>query len=83
MNTTKPSRSSTKTLDVTLPGGASGAEGGDPTEGEMNVVGSSYRAIITERENKSLNRNAGPTRPSANPGMIPMVRQSQRKTGRV
>lgn len=78
-----PSRSTKKTVDATRPANPSPAQGGEPSEGENTGVGTKYSAVLKERANKSLNRNAGPERPSANPGMIPTVSQSVRKTGRI
>ena len=77
------SRSTKKKVDATLPGIGKVAEGGSPSEGEDSGAGSRYQTVLVERENKSLNRNAGPERPSANPGMIPTVGQGVRKTGRI
>lgn len=77
------SRSTKKTVEATLPGKPGGAAGGEPTEGEGVPAGVRYTAVLTERPNKSLNRNYGPVRPSANTGMVPTVSQGIRKTGRL
>ncbi len=76
------SRMQKHTHDATLPGRGSPAQSGMASEGEGGGVGTKYSAVLVERPNKSLNRNAGPERPSANPGTIPMVTQGSRKTGR-
>lgn len=77
------SRSTKKSVDATRPANPSPAEGGEPTDGENTGVGTKYSAVLVERTNKSVTRNYGPTRPSANPGTIPTVSQSVRKTGRI
>ncbi len=78
------SRASQHVVDVTNPGRGRGTVAvGSPSEGENIPVAAVQRTVIVERENKSLNRNQGPTRPSANTGEIPIVRQGARKTGRV
>jgi hypothetical protein len=77
------SKSTKKAIDATLPGIGKVAEGGMPSEGEGVPAGSRYTTTIVERDNKSNNRNMGPERPSANPGMVPTITQGVRKTGRV
>jgi hypothetical protein len=77
------SRNSKRVVDATLPGVGKVAEGGEPSEGEGGGVGTVHSAVLVERPNKSLNRNSGPTRPSANPGVVPTVGQGVRKTGRI
>lgn len=84
MDKTMGSRVSTHKSDATLGGHAAGAaDGGSEGDGEMGGVGSSYRATLNERKNKSMNRNAGPDRPSANKGTLPLVSQGQRKSGKI
>jgi hypothetical protein len=83
MNKQQPSRNKSHTRDVTMNPNPSAAEGGMPSEGEGMGVGSTYSAVLNERPNKSINRNNGIDRPSANTGMIPGVTKAQRKTGRV
>jgi hypothetical protein len=78
-----PSRNATHEKEVTRSGHPLDVASGDETDGEGFGVGTRYSATLRERSNKSLNRNAGPSRPSANTGEIPMVSQDQRKTGRI
>lgn len=78
------SRNKTRRKGVKLGGGGSGAQGGSTGDGEeIRGAGASYTATLNERQNKSLNRNAGPSRPMANKGYIKGVSQGQRKTGKV
>lgn len=77
------SRSTKKETDATLPGVGKVAEGGAPTIGENVGAGSRYSATLREHPNQSLNRNAGPERPDANPSVVPTLTQAARKTGRV
>lgn len=78
------SRSTKKTVEATRSGnGNSDVERGETGDGEGYGVGTRFSATLNERANKSLNRNAGPSRPSANDGMIATPNQSVRKTGRV
>lgn len=79
------SRATRSRVDATTPGRSlSGSTGSPAPDGEeIRQVGSSYTAVLNERSNKSLNRNAGPSRPSANRGMIPTVSSAVRKTGRI
>jgi len=56
---------------------------GDLTEGERFGVGVDYMTVLNERANLSLNRNGGPTRPSADDATIPMIRKGNRRTGQV
>lgn len=83
-STELPSRASKHSEEATRSGNKGDVEGGDMTDGEFGAeVGSRYSARLLERSNKSLNRNAGPSRPCANDGEIPVVDQGVRKTGRV
>lgn len=80
-----PSRSEVKKKDATMPGRGFAAETGEMTDGELTTrePGSRYSAVLNERANKSIRRNAGPDRPSANDGMVPGASFGQRKTGKV
>ena len=78
-----PSRSAKKQIEATHSGNGSAAESGQTGDGEGFGVGSRYSATLNERENKSINRNNGDERPSANAGMLPTPGMSARKTGRV
>lgn len=81
--TDMPSRNSVHEKDVTRSGNKGDVEGGENADGEGFGPGSRYAATLRERANKSLNRNAGPGRPSANDGVLPTPSQSVRKTGRI
>jgi hypothetical protein len=78
-----PSRNAKHEDEVTRGGNPTSAESGDVTDGEGFGPGARYTATLRERANKSLNRNAGPSRPSANAGELPSVTQGARKTGRI
>lgn len=78
-----PSRSSKKRVDATAPAKGTDAEGGSTGDGEGFGVGTKHSATLNERANKSINRNSGPERPSANSGMIATPSMGSRKTGRV
>lgn len=86
-NTTKPSRNTAHTKDVTMSPNATGAEGGMTSDGEGFGVGTKFSAVLNERMNKSLNRNNGEdiVRPQANTGMIPNagISKASRKSGRI
>lgn len=58
--------------------------GGDRTEGEVPGTGSSYGALLNERENKSNTRNRGPSRSGGAVGgaSLPVVSMGARNTGR-
>ena len=79
-----PSRNASHQKDAKNPPNPDSADsGGGNTDGEGMGVGTIYTATLNERENKSLNRNAGPGRPSANNGEIPTPDKKVRKTGRI
>ena len=78
-----PSRSAKQEVDVTREGHKPSVESGDVTDGEGFGVGTRYSATLRERSNKSLNRNGGPSRPSANDGVVPAASMMDRKTGKV
>lgn len=78
-----PSRSAKKQVDATAPGHGSPTESGQLGDGEGFGIGSKYSATLNERANKSINRNNGADRPSANTGMIATPGMGVRKTGRV
>ena len=77
------SRSKKKTAGATNPPNPGDVAGGQATQGEQFGVGVGYTAVLSERENKSLNRNSGPMHPSANTGKIGHVTKGRRKTGKV
>jgi len=78
------SRNTRKTIPARNTPNPLPVEGGQTTDGEMGGVGSTYTAVLNERQNKSIRgTNIGPDRPSANTSMIPNVDDSVRKTGRV
>ena len=78
------SRGTKKRVVATRTGHGSGAQSGATSEGEeIGGTGVRYMTTLNERMNKSLNRNAGPERPSANKGAIPVIGQMYRKTGKV
>lgn len=77
------SRSTKKTVNASRRGNPSPAENGMMSEGEGMPVAATQTTILNERPNKSVTRNNGNDRPSANPGMIPTVDQGVRKTGRI
>lgn len=77
------SRATKDKADITQPGSPSGAAPRSPGEGEGFGAGNTNRAIINQRPNKSLNRNDGVERPSANTGRVPTVGAGVRKTGRI
>ena len=77
------SRNTSHTKKVTTSGNGKGGESGMMSQGEGFGVGVSYSTVLNERENKSLNRNAGPSRPSANKGKIANPSMGIRKTGKV
>lgn len=78
------SRSRASNINATRGGNGSPAQGGMRGDGEeVGGVGSIYAAVLNERMNKSLNRNAGPAHPSANTGTIANVSMASRNTGRV
>lgn len=77
------SRAAVHEKEVTRSGNKGDVESGEMTQGEGFGPGTRYAATLNERENLSLNRNAGPDRPSANDGMIPVPDQSVRKTGKI
>jgi hypothetical protein len=84
MSTKLPSRNTQHKVAAKTPAEKSlTVEGGETSDGEGFGVGTTYTAVLNERENKSLNRNAGPERPSANTGKISTVTRGARKTGRV
>lgn len=77
-------RNQAKRVAATTTGHGSAAAGGDMGDGEeIGGVGSRHTATLNERANKSLNRNAGPSRPSANTGKVSTPGMGSRKTGRV
>lgn len=78
-----PSRSTKKSVNAKNSANGAGADSGMASDGEGFGVGSSYTAVLNERQNKSINRNNGADRPSANTGMVPTVSKESRKTGRV
>jgi hypothetical protein len=83
---TIPSRNTSKQGSATVPGhGTDAVMSGSVTDGELTTMapGSRYSATLNERQNKSLNRNAGPGRPSANEGKLKTPAMSARKTGKV
>lgn len=77
------SRSAVKEKDVTRHGTKGDVAGGEESLGEGQGPSAVHTTRLREWPNKSLNRNAGPNRPSANIGMIPVPDQSVRKTGRI
>lgn len=56
---------------------------GDQTYGEDGRVGSTYAAILQNRENLAGLRNRGPTAPKVAVGSVPMTNQMSRKTGKI
>lgn len=77
------SRASKNQADITRTPPPGAAARRTPGEGEGFGAGTSNRVVINERPNKSINRNNGVERPSANEGMIPVVTSGVRKTGRI
>lgn len=77
------SRNRTRRMNVTRGGHGSAASREMAGDGEeVGGVGSRHSAVLNERANKSLNRNAGPSRGSVNNGTIPNVGMGSRRTGR-
>ena len=77
------SRNTVSRVDVTRGGNSAGLSGDSMTDGEGFPPGVRFSMIINERANKSLNRNSGPERSSANNGTIASVSMADRKTGRI
>ena len=78
------SRNKVKRKNVTTSGNGRGGQGGGMmSQGEGFGPGVRYTTTLNERENKSLNRNAGPSRPMANKGKLPNPGMGVRKTGKV
>lgn len=79
------SRNQTRSYEATRTrGSVEDVDRGQLSDGEGFPPGTANRAILNERVNKSLNRNAGPEgRPSANTGTIPLVTLDRRNTGRI
>jgi hypothetical protein len=59
--------------------------GGDRSQGEVEGAGSIYAAMLNERPNISRNNDSEPDRAPSRLGAtaIPIVRQGDRKTGRL
>lgn len=68
---------------VTTNGNASGTASTGATDGEPAGVGSRYSANIVQRVNKSLLADEPAGNGNANPGMIPVVGNGVRNTGRL
>lgn len=80
---TIPSRNASHTVNAKNAPNPLAVASGSASDGETAGVGTVYGATLSERENKSLNRNGGPERPSANLAEIPVVTKGVRKTGRI
>ena len=86
-----PSRNSSHKVDVTLPPNPKGTDAGEPSDGESVAqgfgVGTTFKAVLNERPNKSINRNNGSdvVRAQANTGMVDNggYSKSSRRTGKV
>lgn len=59
--------------------------GGDRSQGEVEGAGSIYSAMLSERPNRSRNNDDEPSRSPSRIGAtsVPIVRQGDRKTGRL
>lgn len=56
---------------------------GNQTYGEDGNVGSTYSAMLENRQNLANTRNRGPTGPKVAVGDVPMTTQESRKTGKI
>lgn len=79
------SRNTAHSKEVTNNPNGTSTESGQQGDGEGFGVGTKYSATLNERENKSINRNNGVERPSANTGKIDNagIGKGSRKTGKV
>lgn len=78
-------RSTQTTMNPTLSGRGSAAEGGMLSEGEGFPVGTRYQVILNQRGRKLGGRNEGADlgRPDSNPSMVKTIGQNTRNTGRI
>lgn len=74
---------SSNTVDATTPGKDAGSNGS--SQGETSGAGSTYSAVLNERENLSNTRNRGPERAPSRIGgqSMPVVSMGQRNTGKI